>query len=84
MQLKTMQLQQLRRDAPVGKEWDYLRSAMKKGDSFNLANRQTVKALREEGGIDWKRPTRTRANNNIGLVRGSNRAMVLAVNAVMP
>jgi hypothetical protein len=83
MQLKTMQLQQLRRDAPVGKEWDYLRSAMKKGDSFNLANRSLVDALRRNK-IDWKRPTRTRANNNIGLVRGSNRAMVLAVNAVMP
>jgi hypothetical protein len=83
MQLKTMQLQQLRRDAPAGKEWDYLRSAMKKGDSFNLANRSLVDALRRNK-IDWKRPTRTRANNNIGLVRGSNRAMVLAVNAVMP
>jgi hypothetical protein len=84
MQLRQMQLGQLRRDAPVGKEWDYLRSAMKKGDSFNLANRQTVDSLRKERGIDWQRPTRTKANNNIGLVRGSNRAMVLAVNAVMP
>tara|TARA_R110000803_G_scaffold92288_2_gene159778 strand:+ start:278 stop:2107 length:1830 start_codon:yes stop_codon:yes gene_type:complete len=62
---------------------DYQRSAVANKKDNYMKNSGMVNALRAQE-IPWKKPSRTSANNNISLMRNSNRSMTLQVNQLLP
>ena len=58
---------------------DYQRQSVADRIGSSLSNSQSLNRMRSSP-IPWKRPSRTYANNYVGLVRNSNRSMILAVN----
>jgi len=62
---------------------DYQRSAVANRKDNYMKNSGMVNALRAQE-IPWKKPSRTTANNNIGLMRNSARSMTLRVHQLLP
>jgi hypothetical protein len=62
-------------------DWTRPFEADKEGNA--LRNSQSLAYLRNTG-IPYKMPSRTYANNSVGLIRNSNRSMILQVNELEP
>ncbi len=74
---------QSRRNQTRGKQAHYQREAMSRLKATDKMNQMNIDALRQKE-IQWKRPTRTYANNSVGLVRQSNRSMALLAHQLLP
>ena len=66
-----------------GVEADFQRQAVADREGQALRNSQSLAYLRKTG-IPYRLPSRTYANNAVGLIRNSNRSMILAVNELEP
>jgi hypothetical protein len=74
---------QSRRNQTRGKQAHYQREAMSRLKAQDKMNQMNIDALRKKE-IQWKRPTRSFANNSVGLVRQSNRSMALLSHQLLP
>ena len=63
--------------------YDFQRQAMVDRESNHLRNAQSLNYLRGQS-IPYNMPTRNYATNQVGLIRNSNRSMILEVNALEP
>ncbi len=66
-----------------GVGYDFTRQAIVDRESNHLRNAQSLNYLRGES-IPYNMPTRNYATNQVGLIRNSNRSMILEVNALEP
>ena len=66
-----------------GVQSDYQRSSIANRKDNYMKNSGMVNALRAQS-IPWNKPSRTTSNNNIGLMRNSNRSMTMAVHQLLP
>lgn len=66
-----------------GIEADFQRQALADRIGNGLQNSQALNYLRKTG-IPYKMPSRSYANNSVGLIRNSNRSMILQVNELEP
>jgi len=66
-----------------GVGYDFQRQAIVDRESTHLRNSQSLNYLRGQS-IPYNMPTRNYATNQVGLVRNSNRSMILEVNALEP
>ena len=62
---------------------DFQRVAIADRIGDSLKNSQSLNAMRKTP-IPWKRPSRTYANNYVGLIRNSTRSMILQTNLLEP
>lgn len=62
---------------------DFQRQAMADRVGAGIKNSQALAYLRKTG-IPYKMPSRTYANNSVGLIRNSNRSMIMQVNELEP
>ena len=74
---------QSKRNPTRGKSAHYQREAMSRLKAQDKMNQMNLDALRKKE-IKWKRPTRTFANNSVGLIRQSNRSMALLAHQLLP
>jgi hypothetical protein len=63
--------------------YDFQRQAMVDRESNHLRNAQSLNYLRGQA-IPYNMPSRNYATNQVGLIRNSNRSMILEVNALEP
>jgi len=66
-----------------GIEADFQRQALADRVGNGIKNSQALNYLRKTG-IPYKMPSRSYANNSVGLIRNSNRSMILTVNELEP